>query len=122
MTFRTFTDANGVTWNAWDVRPQGADRRQGQQRRSRSIDDPGVDPPVIDERTGAERRRRGDEDVPRVRSTETLSRGWLAFESTSERRRLSPIPPGWEHSSESELARLCERALSGPIPPRRLVE
>ena len=88
----------------------------------RGIDDPGVDPPVIDERTGAERRRRGDEPAPRLRLTDTLARGWLAFESTFERRRLSPIPPGWEHVSESELAQLCARASGGPIPPRRLVD
>ena len=88
----------------------------------RCIDDPGFDPPVIDERTGAERRRRGDEPAPRLRLTDTLARGWLAFESTFERRRLSPIPPGWEHVSESELAQLCARASGGPIPPRRLVD
>lgn len=110
MTFRNFTDASGVAWSVWDVRPEGSDRRRGKERRSRGIDDPGVDPPVIDERLGRERRRRRDQEAPRVRLREVLSEGWLAFESTSERRRLSPIPPRWESASESELADLCARA------------
>ena len=122
MTYRTFTDANGVTWNAWDVRPPRADRRTGKERRTHGIDDPGVDPPVLDEREGDERRRRVDEEVPHIRIREILSGGWLAFESTSERRRLSPIPPGWETAPESELAQLCARASAAPGPPRRLIE
>lgn len=122
MTFRTFTDASGVTWNAWDVRPQSGNRRRGKERRTRGIDDPGVDPPVLDERIGAERRARGNEEVPRVGISETLSAGWLAFKSTSERRRLSPIPPGWEKASESELAALCARASAAAGSHRRLIE
>ena len=110
MTFRNFTDASGVAWSVWDVRPAGADRRRGKERRSRTVDDPGVDPPVIDERMGRERRRRRDEEIARVRVGEILTEGWLAFESTSERRRLAPIPPRWEIASESELADLCARA------------
>lgn len=38
--------------------------------------------------------------------------GWLAFESEggSEKRRLSPIPSGWETATEEELERLLDRA------------
>lgn len=110
MTFRNFTDPSGVSWSVWDVRPEGPNRRKGKERRSRGIDDPGVDPPVIDERTGRERRRRRQEEVPRVTLRDVLSGGWLAFESPSERRRLTPIPPRWETASEAELAALCARA------------
>jgi hypothetical protein len=110
MTFRNFTDASGVAWSVWDVRPEGPERRKGRERRSRGIDDPGVDPPVIDERTGRERRRRREEEAPRPSLGDVLADGWLAFESPSERRRLSPIPPRWEIASEAELADLCARA------------
>lgn len=38
--------------------------------------------------------------------------GWLAFESneSTEKRRLSPIPSGWETATDAELERLLRRA------------
>jgi hypothetical protein len=49
---------------------------------------------------------------------------WLTFESDRGRRRLSPIPAGWEHASPAQLARLCANADVVPMslnfraPPR----
>lgn len=37
-------------------------------------------------------------------------RGWLAFASAVERRRLAPIPPNWESVAEEGLADLCATA------------
>jgi hypothetical protein len=39
-----------------------------------------------------------------------LRAGWLAFESSDERRRLVPIPDDWEQASESVLRRWCYEA------------
>jgi hypothetical protein len=36
--------------------------------------------------------------------------GWLTFESSNARRRLAPIPSGWEDAAAPELRALCERA------------
>ena len=36
--------------------------------------------------------------------------GWLVFESDTERRRLSPIPEGWESGDNDALCYLCARA------------
>ena len=38
--------------------------------------------------------------------------GWLVFECGpgGEKRRLSPIPSGWEEMPDGELESLCERA------------
>lgn len=36
--------------------------------------------------------------------------GWLTFESSSERKRLAPIPPDWESASEELLIHWCARA------------
>src|SRR5688572_2980141 len=43
--------------------------------------------------------------------------GWLAFESvqSGEKRRLVPIPGGWETASEAELDRMLARA--DPVRP-----
>src|SRR5687767_6049855 len=53
---RTFTDSNGVLWNAWEVIPQWADRRTGKSRRVRSADDD-LDPPVLEQRKRPDRRQ-----------------------------------------------------------------
>jgi hypothetical protein len=37
-------------------------------------------------------------------------RGWLAFSSALERRRLAPIPSDWESVAEERLADLCATA------------
>ena len=40
-----------------------------------------------------------------------LAEGWLAFESSWEKRRLAPIPPGWWDLSAEALQKLCQTAL-----------
>ena len=117
MAHRQFVDKGGVPWQVWEVKPQWADRRSGTDRRHLSIDDPGVDPPVLEQRRGHDRRDPTPPRVPRVRMADGFSAGWLAFESEAERRRLAPIPPNWEAVSEAELAALCAKA-SATAPHR----
>ena len=44
-----------------------------------------------------------------------LAQGWLAFQSGTARRRLSPIPDGWATRADGELVQLCHEA--HPVPP-----
>lgn len=37
--------------------------------------------------------------------------GWLTFECEGERRRLAPIPTGWEMATRDLLMHWCARAL-----------
>jgi len=46
----------------------------------------------------------------RITLSEGYGRGWLTFESLSEKRRLIPIPSHWEDLSQAELRSLCEKA------------
>lgn len=52
-----------------------------------------------------------------------LADGWLCFESQAEKRRLHPIPGGWEESSDADLAAYCasaepvRRAARSPAAP-----
>lgn len=39
-----------------------------------------------------------------------LAEGWLTFESAAEKRRLAPIPEGWEELDDETLVRLCDSA------------
>jgi len=41
--------------------------------------------------------------------------GWLVFDSPVERRRLTPIPAGWDSTDPEKLAALCEKAQV--VPP-----
>jgi hypothetical protein len=52
-----------------------------------------------------------------------LADGWLTFESASgERRRMVPIPAGWDAMDDVSLDRLLTRATPIPPRPRRLIE
>lgn len=39
-----------------------------------------------------------------------LAEGWLCFDATSEKRRLSPVPDDWFRMSNEQLMALAERA------------
>jgi len=74
-------------------------------------------PEVVERRLNAERRttqrdtpdRRRHLDI-RFRMAPELRQGWLAFQSGDERRRLAPIPSGWETLDDTELSALASRA------------
>ena len=40
----------------------------------------------------------------------SLGEGWLCFECGEQKRRLSPIPAGWETCDDAALCALCEQA------------
>ena len=103
MAHRTFTDAGGCRWEMWDVVPQWTERRSGQDRRvqTQRIG------PAYDRRFRAERRRALTDSRLRLRISAGLESGWLCFKSHGERRRLAPIPQGWEEASATELESLC---------------
>jgi hypothetical protein len=90
MTLREFTDKRGVTWRVWDITPESL------------------------------RELTGGAQYPAP--AEFYRTGWLSFQTRSgtEKRSLSPIPPGWESLSGPELADLLERATLGvPRKSRR---
>lgn len=92
---RQFFDANGVSWDVWDVSPQDLSR---------------VD---YDRRTTA----RNQGDVPRVLSASVypeLREGWLCFQSPLEKRRFAPIPPDWHDLPDGVLRVMLEVATPAP--------
>ena len=112
MAHRTFTDSRGAAWEVWDVIPgrltlAARDHRvAGAERRAAPEDAPS---PHVERRLGIDRR---------ASLSPALRNGWLAFRSEGERRRLAPIPAGWETAADSELARYCDEAVPVPFPPR----
>jgi hypothetical protein len=61
--------------------------------------------------------------VGRVQLPEPYRSGWLFFDSTNQKRRLSPIPAEWQSASDETLRALCEAAEIVPerAPSRRRV-
>lgn len=89
MSHLQFEDSEGVVWNVWDVDPVTAERAL-----SVHPDAPSTLPRA--------------QTVSRVH--ETLSGGWLCFETQGHKRRLAPIPADWEQFDPEDLERLCREA------------
>lgn len=100
MASREFHDEHGVFWTVWEVVPQMSDRRK------RHLGPPG----------GLERRRMRLGPFASVPAD--YARGWLAFQSAGDRRRLAPTPEGWEDLPDAELSALCAKARSAGAPRR----
>lgn len=57
------------------------------------------------------RVRPSDFDAPgKTVLPDTLKGGWLCFERGGEKRRLCPVPDGWDTSTEDELRAFCTAA------------
>jgi hypothetical protein len=103
VAHRTFTDLDGVDWEVWDVYPGWADRRHGNDRRD------------------ADRAARRDRRAllgKRIGVRAELAEGWLCFRGGGEKRRVVPIPRGWEELDAAELSRLAHSAPASPDQSR----
>jgi hypothetical protein len=105
------------------------------RRKARQVGEPGLESDLgIDQRTSTTHRLFDDGrgvswDVwavyPEGRPSQhsalpgTFQSGWLVFESSAEKRRLSPIPSGWLTLPLNELEQLCEQASAASRPARR---
>jgi hypothetical protein len=104
MSYRTFVDNDGAYWQVWDSLPVKFERRVLSEDRRRAKNFPWHG---ADRRSGVDRRTTSQR---RITLAEGYGRGWLTFESLAEKRRLVPIPSGWEELSNAELRALCEQA------------
>lgn len=95
-------------WNVTPFAVQGTERRTVERRVSGGVVYSGPE-------------RRGSRDR-RMRSPGLmmpgLGSGWLCFERGEEKRRLTPIPAGWEAAPDRELEVLFDQAR--PVTRRSL--
>lgn len=101
MSYRTFVDPSGVSWQVWEVRPTTVERRL-EDRRRRDLPFEGKD-----RRSDGDRRVRSER---RVNLGPELAQGWLAFHSAGEKRRLAPVPDSWTRKPSAVLAKFCQAA------------
>jgi hypothetical protein len=100
---REFTDVLGNQWTVWEVYPRLIERRLMRERRSLT-------------RGTAERRH---EFVGRATLPRQILGGWLAFQNDHERRRVMPVPDGWEALDDRELRALLALSTLSSRPRRR---
>jgi hypothetical protein len=99
-------DRTGSYWQVWDSQPTKVERRvTAADRRQQKYRPWGG----MERRTGDDRRMVSQR---RITLAEGYGRGWLTFESLSEKRRLIPIPSHWEELTNAELRALCDKAKS----------
>jgi len=87
---RGFTDTTGVEWRVWEVFPTRNETPSSADTLSETS----------------------------LRET-PYANGWLCFESQIEKRRLAPIPIGWEFNDSGLLQQLCAQAQPVPTKKRR---
>ena len=85
---RGLRDSAGVEWRVWEVYPSKTSPLSG-----------------------------ADEMGRRSLMGSAFADGWLCFESDSEKRRLAPIPEGWEHRNQLQMEALLQQA--SIVAPRR---
>ena len=96
MPHRRVQDEAGRWWDVWDTRPTIIDRRAGRERRRGN-------------RVAGDRRQKSE---PRVSVEPEFRKGWLAFQSGNDWRRMGPIPDAWDALSDRELLALLGRAIA----------
>ena len=106
MSYRTFLDSTGKRWEVWLVTPAAAERRKADRRAAAGSSQPYEGGP--ERRHTPERRRSAFKRSAAVASE--FSSGWLCFEGEGEKRRLAPVPPGWDQAGPDRLAAWLQAA------------
>src|SRR5690349_6117122 len=104
MTHRQYRDEQDVVWQVWDIHPTEVARRLRTHTTTQGADIASD----TSESLGALSA------MTRMAVSGELVGGWLCFESDREKRRLWPIPSGWELLSDAELTTLCSTASHAP--------
>jgi len=109
VTHRSFKDKEGKLWDVWQVHPSQAERRFSQRRRNQDeLSD------TAERRSGRDRResetphpRKSDPAHHRPLVAAEFAYGWLCFETFGEKRRLAPVPEGWERADDETIEQWC---------------
>ena len=104
MATREFVDDDGTLWMMWEVHPALTDRRQVRNS----------SPP-----NEVEERRKPRSFLSPIPGQ--MHAGWLAIQSATERRRITPVPEGWLERSDDELRAMLVASVNTGRR-RRLIE
>jgi hypothetical protein len=95
----------GKRWEVWLVTPAAAERRKADRRAASggSGYQGELDRRRVPERRAAPVRRA-------IAVASEYSGGWLCFESEGEKRRLAPVPNGWDEAGPDRLSTWLQAA------------
>jgi hypothetical protein len=96
VLYREFRDSNGTRWRVWEVVPSAVTDEVLSRLPTAVPQNASAE--IIERRTVQNERRA------------LWTKGWLLFESVSQRRRLIPIPSNWNLATEAELDTMCQSA------------
>ena len=102
MSYRTFLDSTGRRWEVWLITPAAAERRRIDRRSPARASVKGPYSGELDRRRTPERRRGPFRRSPAVANE--YSNGWLCFECDGEKRRLAPVPEGWQEAGPDRMS------------------
>ena len=85
----------------WQVHPSAAERRFVQRRTKEE------DRTDSSERRSGKERRLGISKKTRATIAEEFTYGWLCFECSTEKRRLAPVPEGWDRADDETIEQWC---------------
>jgi hypothetical protein len=106
VSYRTFLDSTGKRWEVWLVTPAAAERRKADRRATPAGTEGFAGNP--ERRLTPERRRSPFQRSVAVASE--FSDGWLCFESEGEKKRLAPVPVGWQEAGPDRLSSWLQAA------------
>ena len=97
----------------WQVHPSAAERRFVQRRVK---DDSRSD---SSERRSGDDRRAGEKGpgISRATIAPEFTYGWLCFETSDEKRRLAPVPEGWDRADDESIEQWC--CVAKPVTRRK---
>ena len=113
MPLREFLDGERRTWQVWDTVPKSASESAIFERSAQIM--------AQNEAREAEglAADRAAAAAALRRFTRGRERGWLTFMHDDDKRRLSPIPDGWERFDDARLNALLQRAERVSKTPRQ---
>lgn len=110
MPYKIFNAPDGTKWEVWMVMPTTTERRHGEGLAQATAASGSTNSGT----TGVTDRRRADSG-PRSVVSPGFENGWLCFESSSgDKRRLVPVPDGWETATADKLWVWCQAAAGVP--------
>jgi hypothetical protein len=112
MPLREFVDGQRRTWQVWDTVPKTASESAIFERSAQILAQ--TEARELEEGTHG----RAAAAAALRRFTHGREHGWLTFMNGDDKRRLSPIPDGWERFDDARLSALLQRAEHVSKTPR----
>jgi hypothetical protein len=101
----------------WQVHPSAAERRFVQRRVKDQERGEAGERRSGEERRLSEQKSQKSHGMTRATIAPEFTYGWLCFETIGEKRRLAPVPEGWDRADDETIEQWC--CVAKPVPRRK---